>query len=65
MIAVDPVCKMKVGENETEYMSTYRGSDYYFCAGPCKREFDEHPKDDVKNSRRAQVKAHTHNVTIR
>ena len=64
MVTIDPVCKMKVGENETNYISTYRGFDYYFCAAPCKREFDEHPKDYVSNSRDSQVNEHTHEADI-
>ena len=62
MVAIDPVCKMKVGENETDYISTYRGFDYYFCAAPCKREFDEHPKDYVNAP--SQLNEHTYDADI-
>jgi len=64
MVAIDPVCKMKVGENETDYRSTFRGADYYFCAAPCKREFDEHRTDYVHDSRGDQGNEHSHDAAI-
>ncbi len=45
--ALDLVCRMIISEKEAEYSSTYNGVTYYFCAAPCKREFDEHTEDYV------------------
>lgn len=44
-LAIDLVCKMHVTESEAEYTSDYRGETFFFCAEPCKREFDAHPRD--------------------
>lgn len=43
-MATDPVCYMVVDENEARYKSTYRDTDYYFCCGYCKKQFDANPK---------------------
>ena len=64
MIVVDAVCRMNVETNETNYSSVYRGIKYYFCAAPCKKEFDEYPKDYVSRSHEGQVDEHSHDVEI-
>lgn len=43
-MAYDPVCKMEVSENETQYTSQYGGKTYYFCSSGCKTEFDAYPE---------------------
>ena len=43
-MAVDPVCQMKVDENEAAAISAYKGKTYYFCAPGCKQAFDENPE---------------------
>jgi YHS domain-containing protein len=43
-MAVDPICKMDVDENEAKWVSSYKGKKYYFCAPGCKKEFDENPE---------------------
>ncbi len=47
-MAVDPVCKMEVDENNPKYESEYKGKKYYFCAPACKKMFEEHPEEYVK-----------------
>jgi YHS domain-containing protein len=44
MVAIDPICKMKVDEETAQWTSEYRGQTYYFCAPGCKATFDENPK---------------------
>jgi YHS domain-containing protein len=44
MVAIDPVCKMKVDEEKAKYRSEYRGKTYYFCAPGCKKAFDKEPE---------------------
>ena len=39
----DTVCLTPVDENETEFISEYRGQTYYFCSEDCKLEFDADP----------------------
>ena len=47
-MAVDPVCKMEVDENDTIYTSVYKDKKYYFCSQLCKIDFDEKPDDYIK-----------------
>ena len=47
-MAIDPVCKMTVKENEAAATSEYKGKKYYFCATGCKRAFDTDPEKYLK-----------------
>jgi len=49
-MAIDPVCKMEVGEKTAKYKSEYKGKTYYFCAPGCKKEFDDNPEKYIKKS---------------
>ncbi len=42
-MAVDPVCGMKVDEDNTEFQTTYGGKDFYFCSEECETKFEESP----------------------
>ncbi|HTX61875.1 MAG TPA: YHS domain-containing protein [Methanobacterium sp.] len=42
-MAIDPICKMEVDEQEAKWFSKYKGKNYYFCAPGCKKQFDENP----------------------
>ncbi len=42
-MAIDPVCKMDVDENNPAATSEYKGKKYYFCAAGCKKAFDQDP----------------------
>ena len=43
-MAIDPVCKMEVKENEAAATSEYQGEKYYFCAVACQKAFDQNPE---------------------
>ncbi len=51
---IDPVCKMEVYPNTTEWKTDYKDKTYYFCAPGCKRSFEKDPEkylaaaDDVE-----------------
>ena len=49
-MAIDPVCKMNVDENNCKYTSEYKGKTYYFCAPGCQKEFEEDPEKDLQES---------------
>jgi YHS domain-containing protein len=49
-MAVDPVCKMEVDENNAKYKSEYLGKTYYFCMEMCKKAFDNDPKIYIQQS---------------
>ena len=38
----DPVCYTQV-DDDTKFRTSYKGKEYYFCTGFCKRKFDEEP----------------------
>lgn len=44
MEAKDPVCGMTVNERDTDFMSSFKGNEYYFCSKQCKTDFDEDPE---------------------
>jgi YHS domain-containing protein len=49
-MAIDPVCKMTVNEDNAAGKSEYNGKTYYFCAASCKTQFDRDPQRYVKQS---------------
>ena len=49
-MAIDPVCKMNVDENNCKYTSEYKGKTYYFCAPGCQKDFEEDPEKYLQES---------------
>ena len=47
-VAVDPICKMNVAENQAKYTSMYNDAKFYFCSAACKQQFDKNPSKYVK-----------------
>jgi YHS domain-containing protein len=43
-MAIDPVCKMVVDENNAAATYEYQGKMYYFCAPGCKNAFVQDPE---------------------
>jgi len=50
-MAVDPVCRMPVSEEQAEYRSEYRGRTYWFCAAGCKERFEKDPEKYLADER--------------
>jgi YHS domain-containing protein len=46
----DPVCGMKVDEQDAAGQSEYQGKTYYFCSTSCKAQFDADPTRFTSNS---------------
>lgn len=46
----DPVCGMKVDENNKQYQSQYGGQTYQFCSDQCKKKFDQQPEQYAKSA---------------
>jgi len=40
----DPICGMKVDEQQATATTTYKGTTYYFCSTGCKATFESKPK---------------------
>ncbi|MBO3801813.1 MAG: YHS domain-containing protein [Thermoproteota archaeon] len=45
----DPVCKMEVEPNKTQWKTTYEGVTYYFCSEDCLKTFQNNPQKYVGN----------------
>jgi YHS domain-containing protein len=54
-MATDPVCYAPVDEDEALYTSHYKGQEYCFCSGFCKRKFDENPKRYARTARSVDI----------
>ncbi|MGB9833717.1 MAG: heavy metal translocating P-type ATPase [bacterium] len=44
MTVTDPVCRMKIEEEDAVGTSVYQGVTYYFCSPKCKEKFDQNPE---------------------
>jgi Cu+-exporting ATPase len=51
-MAIDPVCKMEVKENEAAATSEYQGEKYYFCAVACQKAFDQNPEKYIAEEKK-------------
>lgn len=43
----DPVCGMEVNVDSSTLRSNYNGTDYYFCAPACKKQFEMNPEQFI------------------
>jgi Cu+-exporting ATPase len=50
-MAIDPVCKMEVDEEQAAAQYEYKGKKYYFCAVGCKERFAEDPEKFIKEEK--------------
>jgi YHS domain-containing protein len=48
----DPVCGTKVDSGSAAAQTTYEGQVYFFCSEECRRRFEHHPKESLKNAER-------------
>ena len=42
-MAMDPICRMVVDEDTTEWKREYKGAVYHFCSSACMGDFNENP----------------------
>jgi len=50
-MAIDPVCKMEVDEEQAAAQYEYKGKNYYFCAVGCKERFAKDPEQFIKEEK--------------
>ena len=55
-MAIDPVCKMEVGEKTAKSKSEYKGKTYYFCAPGCKKEFIQLVKKSISHGLNERIR---------
>jgi len=48
VMAIDPVCGMKVDEKNAEFQSMFAGKKYFFCSEDCRTEFEDRPDEFVE-----------------
>jgi Cu+-exporting ATPase len=46
----DPVCGMKVDENNSQYQSQYGGKKYNFCSERRQKKFDQQPEQYARSA---------------
>lgn len=47
-MTTDPVCGMKVDENNSEFVTKFAGKKYAFCSEDCQKEFEKRPEEFVE-----------------
>jgi len=57
-MAQDPVCGMKINENEAVAKEEYRGKVYYFCSLSCRDAFRKDPDKHAKSGDSAPGHSH-------
>lgn len=59
-MAIDPVCKMEVDEENAPATTEYQGQTYYFCAPGCKVTFEQDPEQYLQDDGGHQGHGHHH-----
>ena len=49
-MTTDPVCGMKVDENNSEFVTKFAGKKYVFCSEQCQKEFEKRPEEFVETA---------------
>jgi Cu+-exporting ATPase len=64
---VDPICGMRISEEETVGTSNFEGEKYHFCSAGCKEQFDKDPHKFVhgSESHRAEETLNEHEDALR
>ncbi len=50
----DLVCQMEV-DPDSRYFTEYGTDTYYFCSPECKRKFDDHPDNFIREDVRSKM----------
>jgi YHS domain-containing protein len=48
-MAQDYVCGAEVDESDAQFFSEYAAETFYFCSAECKRRFDDHPDQFIRD----------------
>ena len=49
-MATDPVCGMKVDDENPEFQTLFAGKRYVFCSEKCQREFEDQPGEYIETA---------------
>jgi Cu+-exporting ATPase len=49
-MTTDPVCGMRVDENNAKSSSQYQGKTYSFCSDECRQQFEKNPEQYAQRS---------------
>jgi YHS domain-containing protein len=50
LMAIDPVCKMEINEEDAAAHTEYNGQDFYFCSRGCEEKFTHNPGEFVEGA---------------
>ena len=48
-MTTDPVCGMRVDDNDSQHQAQYGGQTYSFCSQQCKNEFEQNPEQYARS----------------
>ncbi len=63
-MAIDPVCKMNVDENNAAATYEHDGQTYYFCNPSCKEKFEADPLKYLMEASEAVVESESENTAV-
>lgn len=52
----DPVCGMRIADNQARHSALYMGENYFFCSEDCRTKFAHNPEKYVDNQQKDPLK---------
>jgi YHS domain-containing protein len=49
-MTTDPVCGMRIDEQESEFQTMFAGRKYFFCSEDCRKEFENEPEEYLETA---------------
>jgi YHS domain-containing protein len=49
-MTTDPVCGMRIDEQESEFQTMFAGRKYFFCSEDCRKEFESEPEEYLETA---------------
>ena len=49
-MTTDPVCGMRIDEQESEFQTQFAGRKYFFCSEDCRKEFENEPEEYLETA---------------
>ena len=54
-MATDLVCRQEVAGDGNRYFTDYNANLFYFCSPECKRKFDDHPDEFIREHAKEEL----------
>jgi YHS domain-containing protein len=49
-MTTDPVCGVRIDEQESEFQTMFAGRKYFFCSEDCRKEFENEPEEYLETA---------------